>query len=53
MTEFKYIGPKTAFSESNEVVLRFSNDHNLDGLVDAFNAFLKACGYESQVEVKE
>lgn len=54
MTEFKYIGPKTAFSDSNnEVVLRFSNDLNLDGLVDAFNAFLMALGYESQVEIKE
>ena len=53
MTEFKHTSPKTAFRESNEVVLRFSHALNLDGMIDGFNAFLKALGYESQVEVKE
>lgn len=53
MTEFKYIGRTTAFVDNNEVTLRFSNDTSLDELIDGFNAFLKAMGYESQVEVKE
>ena len=53
MTEFKQITPKTAFSETNEIVLRSSLDHNLESLVDMFNAFLKACGYESQVRIEE
>lgn len=53
MTEFKYIEPKKAFGDNNEVTLRFSNDTSLDGLIAGFNTFLKVIGYESQVEVKE
>jgi len=52
MTEFRQTTPKTAFSDTNEVVLRFSNDKTLDEMIEGFNAFLKVIGYESQVEVR-
>lgn len=50
--ELKYIekNPRTGETKTE---LAIERDGSLDHFVDAFNAFLKACGFESKVEVKK
>lgn len=50
--ELKYI-EKNPHSGESRTELVIERDGTLNHFIDAFNSFLKACGFESKVEVEK